>query len=292
MAKSKKGLGKGFESLIPTEGSAFDPTFGGENQSAHTRPVKIQDIKANPDQPRKTFTKEAMDELKQSIETHGLMQPVVVVRDGAGYRLVAGERRWRALKELGHETIPAIVRTLDEQQKLEMALIENLQREDLNPLEVADTLMKLMDQFSITAEELAKRVGKAAPTVHNTVRLLKLPGPAKKALEKGRISEGHARAILMLDGNPRKQQVLLDYILKHKWSVRQAEQFAAASKSKPTKSGVKNTLSTNEDTKKLSKKLGLNTPVKIYNMAKGRGRIIIEFKNQEEYKKAAKKLLD
>lgn len=296
MAKkaSKKGLGRGFESLIPTEVLAddFGATAEADAQGSHTRPIKIQDIIPNPNQPRRNFDDEAMKELAESIATHGVLQPIVVVRDGARFKIIAGERRWRAVKGIGHDTIPAIVRTLDEQEKLELALIENLQREDLNPLEVAATLSKLIDQFNVSIDELSKRVGKAKPTVSNMVRLLQLPEPAKRALEKGRISEGHARAILMLSGDVKKQQQLLDYIIKNKWSVRQAEQFAAASKgTKTTEKGIKNTAITNKETEELTKKLKPSTPVKVHNMAKGRGRIIIEFKNKNEYKKLTKKLL-
>jgi len=296
MAKKtpKKGLGRGFDSLIPSDvfSAEHDPTAEADAQVSHTRPIKIVDIVPNPDQPRREFDKDSMVELIESIKSHGVLQPVVVVREGARYKLVAGERRWRAVRDLGHETIPAIIRTLDDQEKLELALIENLQREDLNPLEVATSLSKLVQQFNVSLDELAKRIGKARPTVHNTIRLLQLPESAKRALIKGRISEGHSRAILMLSGDPLKQQRLLDYILKNNWSVRQAEQFAAATKhTTTTEKGLKNTATTNDDTKKLTKLLKPFTPVKIHNMARGRGRIIIEFKDNKEYKRITKKLL-
>lgn len=289
---AKHGLGKGLESLIPTTSFGEDSLLSDSNaQTAQSRMLKVMDIVPNPDQPRRDFNETAMAELVDSIKTHGLLQPIVVVRDGAKFKIVAGERRWRAFKIIGHELIPAIVRTMDDQQKIEASLIENLQREDLNALEVATTLKKLVDEFNITTATLGKRMGKADTTVMNIIRLLNLPEPAKRALKEGRISEGHGRAILMLTGNEQRQQQLLDYILKHGWTVHQSEQFASTNKTQTTKKSLQQTAYTNTETEALTRKLAAKTPVRIHTMAQGRGRIIIEFNDPVEYKAITKKLI-
>src|SRR5690606_35611849 len=194
---SKRRLGRGEESLIPTEiEQQFDPTSEVDTQVSRTQNVLISDIKPNPSQPRRTIEQTALDELTASIKQHGVLQPVVVVRTEDGLVLIAGERRWRAAQAAGLKEIPAIVRTLDAQAQLEVALIENIQREDLTPLEMATSLVKLNQQFNQTFETIAERLGKAPSTVVNVTRLLHLPSAAKRALDKGKITEGHARQIL------------------------------------------------------------------------------------------------
>ena len=286
MAKANKsGLGRGFGSLIPDDviQEEFDPTAAQDRALSSTQQLLIQDVTPNPEQPRKNFTPEALNNLSESIKEHGVIQPIVVVKHGDKYRIIAGERRWRAAQAAGLDKIPALVRELSDQAKLEIALIENIQREDLTPLEMATAYLKLQEQFNMTSGDIGKRVGKASSTVSNVKRLLKLPDPAKRALNELRISEQHARAILALDGEPQKQQELLDLILRHGWSATRAEQFVTAYKqgaTTPTEA-VKRTETVTAETKAVSKKL--KAPVSVRRMAKGSGRIIIEFKDDKDY---------
>jgi ParB family chromosome partitioning protein len=293
-AKRSSGLGRGFESLIPTDvlDEAFDPTAGGE-QMSELRHIKHVLIHANPDQPRRHFDEEALQELASSIREHGIIQPLVVTPSKDGYQIVAGERRWRAAQIAQLEKVPVIIRTLSEQHKLELALIENLQRRDLNPLETATAYLKLHTQFNLTYEEIGHRVGgKAVSTISNILRLLHLPADAKQALIDGWISEGHARQILALDDEA-AQPELLQLILKEGWSVRKAEQYVVGYKrgEKPAirqASGIKNTRQETTFTKQLSQQLSL--PVVQKNTAKG-GQIIISYSSDEELDELQKKFL-
>jgi len=285
MAKSS-GLGRGFESLIPTDvlDETFDPTAGSE-QSSELRFVKRGDIATNPQQPRRHFDEEALDELAASVREHGIIQPLVVTPHKGGYQLVAGERRWRAAEMIGLDKVPVIVRTLSEQHRLEIALIENLQRRDLNPLETATAYLKLHTQFNLTYEEIGHRVGgKAVSTISNILRLLQLPDDAKQALVEGQISEGHARQILALGDNNAAQAELLAYIVAEGWSVRKAEQYVVGYKrgEKPQAkqaSGIKHTRVETTFTKHLAKRLSL--PVVQKTTAKG-GQIIISYRSDDE----------
>lgn len=291
--KKKHGLGRGFDSLIPTQllEQEFDPTSEQDDQMSELRTLQLADITPNPHQPRRHFDAQALDELMVSIQEHGVLQPVVVSPKGKGFELVAGERRWRASKMAGLDTIPAIVRSFTDQQKLGLAVIENLQREDLNPLEIATAYLKLHQQFNMTYEEIGRHVGgKAVSTISNSMRMLALPEPAKKALVKGDISEGHARQILAIK-EPEVQQELLDLIVRNGWSVRKAEQFVVGYKegAKSSKTARAKTLTENEATKALGTRLG--TSVSIKNMAKG-GRLVIEFKSDDELDRITKALLN
>jgi len=190
MSAPKRGLGKGLAALL---GDAPVPTA-----SSHevVREIPIGEITPNPFQPRKSFATEPLDELKSSIAEYGVLVPVIVRRRGDGYELIAGERRWRACAALLRATIPAIVRASDDRQTLELAIVENLQREDLNPLEEAAGFHYLLDEYGLTQEELARRLGKSRPAVANALRLLGLSDPVKAMLVDGRLSAGHARALL------------------------------------------------------------------------------------------------
>ena len=293
-AKKMTGLGRSFESLIPTDvlDETFDPTANNE-QSSELRYVKRASIQANPEQPRRHFDEEALQELAASIREHGIIQPLVVTPVKDGYQIVAGERRWRAAGIAELDKVPVIVRTLSEQHKLELALIENLQRRDLNPLETATAYLKLHTQFNLTYEEIGHRVGgKAVSTISNILRLLHLPEDAKQALVEGWISEGHARQILALDDGA-AQSELLKLILKEGWSVRKAEQYVVGYKrgKKPTakqESAIKNTRQETNFTKQLSQRLAL--PVVQKTTAKG-GQIIISYKSEEELEALQKKFL-
>lgn len=283
MAK-KQSLGRGFDALIPKN---LDASIL-EDDKHRVRKIMISDIRPNPSQPRRELDKLALAELSKSIERHGVVQPIVVITDKNGYRIVAGERRWRAAKAAGLKDIPAIVRSLQELEQLELALIENIQRVDLSPMEQAMAVYKLQQEFNLSLEEIGQKLGKAASTISNLTRLLQLPEPAHQALRKGKISEGHARAILALRRWPDKQKELLSSILNNGWNVRQAEQFA---------NGVKaGTGSLKADlqfvnAEALTRDLGrnLNTKVTLKKLARG-GQLIIHFENQQQLDQLAKKL--
>jgi ParB family chromosome partitioning protein len=247
----------------------------------------ISSIQPDPGQPRKHFDEEALQELSASIKRHGVLQPLVVSPKDDKFIIVAGERRYRAGKLAGLKQLPAIVRTSEELERTEIGLVENVQRVDLSPIEQAVSIMKLHEQFNVPYRDIAKRLGKAETTVVNTARLLQLPKDARQALEKSKITEGHARAILALREQPRKQAELLVSILKNGLSVRQAEQFVGNNR----KSGRQNPAQTTRKLElhdKLSQKLGLTTT--IVRTAKG-GRLQIAFGSDKELDKLLDKLL-
>ncbi|HWZ65348.1 MAG TPA: ParB/RepB/Spo0J family partition protein [Patescibacteria group bacterium] len=292
MSKVSRGLGRGFEALIPVQmlDEEFDPTSQQDEQVSRLRDLEISQVIPNPEQPRRNFEDSALQELAESIKEHGIMLPLVVTPKGNKFELVAGERRWRAAKIVGLKTVPALVRTLTNQHKLELSLIENLQREDLNPLETATAYLKLHQQFNLTYEEIGKRVGgKALSTVSNVLRLLGLPPNAKQALIESKITEGHARQILAIH-EPDVQQELLELIIKNDWSVRKTEQFVVGYKegSKDRKTAVAKVQTKTAETVALTKRL--NTSVVIKNMANG-GRLIIEYKSQKDLERIADLLL-
>jgi ParB family chromosome partitioning protein len=283
MAKNT-GLGRGFEALIPKE---IDDSLLEEDKH-RVQKLLINDIVPNPDQPRREINESALAEMARSVKQHGVLQPIIVVRDNNAYKLVAGERRWRAAKAAKLSHIPAIVRSLEELEQVELALIENIQRVDLSPLEQAMSVYRLQQQFNLSLEEIAKKLAKAPSTVSNLTRLLQLPEAAREALRKQQISEGHARAILALKSSPQLQEQLLSYILNNSWSVRQAEQFVLSAK--------RGSLSAGEEGQKgfevnLAKTLShkLKTDVKIRHTAKG-GQIIISFDSLEKLQNLADKL--
>lgn len=288
----KHGLGRGFDSLIPTQllEEEFDPTQEQDEKLSELRHLKLGDIVPNPHQPRRTFDQAALEELVISIKEYGVLQPIVVTPKGEKFELVAGERRWRASQMAGMKEIQAIVRSYSDQRKLELALIENLQREDLNPLETATAYLKLQQQFNMKLDEIGKRVGgKAVSTISNALRLLSLPKEAKQALIEGKISEGHARQILAVK-EPEVQQELLELIIRHEWSVRKAEQFVIGYKegAKSRKAGVAKVKTETPHTQELTKRLG--TQVSLKYMAKG-GRLIIQFKNEQDLSRITDLLL-
>jgi ParB family chromosome partitioning protein len=209
-------LGKGLGALIPEKGVPE-----GEGK----RPLQqcgIEEVHPNPFQPRKAFSDEQLQELVDSIREKGILQPLLVRRRSDGYELIAGERRWRAAQRAGLREIPILVRDVSDSEMLEISLIENIQREDLNPIEEAEAYKRLMEQFHLTQEEISKKVGKDRSTIANTVRLLKLPPEIKLSLAEGKITMGHARAFLSLDGVD-KQRLLWKKLLSAGLSVRQTE---------------------------------------------------------------------
>ncbi|MCA9343427.1 MAG: ParB/RepB/Spo0J family partition protein [Candidatus Nomurabacteria bacterium] len=282
----KTGLGRGLDALIPEE---FDSSILENNERVQNLP--INKVIPNPEQPRKHFEEEALNELAKSIKNHGIVQPLIVTKYNDDYRIIAGERRWRSAKIAGLKEVPAVVRSLKLIEELEVAIIENVQRVDLSPLEQAQSIERLHDQFNLSYAEIAKKLGKAVPTIHNTVRLLQLPKSAMQALKNGQISEGHARAILALKEDSQKQADLLESVLKFGWSVRQAEQFVTASRQeekKSTKKVKEHMATTNTQTEALAKRL--NTSINIRRTAKG-GKLEVYFKDDDDLKRITTELI-
>lgn len=225
MSGSRRGgLGRGLGALIPGAGS-LPPGTGGpppETSAASVLEVPIDAIVPNPRQPRMAIRTEDLAELAASIREHGILQPLIVSRAGQGYQLIAGERRWRAAQQAGLQTVPVIIKEVTPQGLLEIALVENVQRADLSPLEEALAYRQLIDEFELTQEQVAARVGKSRVAVSNTVRLLGLADPVKEALIAGAISEGHARALLGL-GHPERQVAVLQTVVARDLTVRATE---------------------------------------------------------------------
>lgn len=293
---AKKGLGRGFDSLIPTEllDESFDPTAAQDDKVSELRRIKLSEVFADPDQPRRAFDEVALDELAASIAEHGILQPIVVTPQKGGYQIVAGERRYRAAKKAGLDKIPALVRTLTDQHKLELSLIENLQRRDLNPLETATAYLKLRDQFNLTLDEIGQRVGgKSVSTISNTLRLLRLPESVREALLDGRLREGQARPLVNLD--EKVVDEILPRILAEEWSARKIEQFIVqlkqAAKS-PVENERKKVAATpyQQETEKLVKRF--STDVSVKTNAKGAGQIVIRFKSDDDFQRIQKLLGD
>lgn len=229
-----QGLGRGLSSLIPqktqqsnvvTADSGSDLVVSEENVKDKILQVEVEKIAVNPMQPRQKFTDSQLEELVKSIKDHGIIQPLIVSRDNDKYELIAGERRLRSAKIVGLKKVPVIVRDARTREKLELALIENIQREDLNPIDLAVAYKKLVDEFGLTQEEVAKQVGKSRPSVTNALRLLNLPEEIKLAIIDGRITEGHAKYLAGLD-NEEKQMSLFRRILHNKLSVSDTNQEA------------------------------------------------------------------
>lgn len=272
----KPALGRGFEGLIPTNFNISDVASPGEQ----IKQVLLTDIVVNPDQPRKEFDETALKELSESIKSHGIIQPLIVTPQGEKYRIVAGERRYRASILADYKKVPVIVRNHKELEEIEIALVENVQRVDLSPLETAVSIVRLRDQFSLTPKQIATKLGKAETTISNIIRLLQLPKSAVIALQKGDISEGHARAILALKSDGKIQEKLLEEIIKNKLSVRQAEAFVKDYRKtleQKSSSVSKHTVSFIESVKNR----GIN--VRLQEKKQG-GSLIFDYKNEKELK--------
>jgi ParB family chromosome partitioning protein len=294
------GLGRGLSSLIPQKKKINSPNsdfnyFGktdkknvsnDNNNEGKIIEAEISNIIPNPHQPRSSFNAEKLRELASSIKEHGILQPLVVTQKGNQFELIAGERRLQAAKMAGLKTIPIIIRRVKDQQKLELAIVENIQRHDLNPLEEGQSYLKLMEEFGLSQEEVALKVGKSRSAVANKIRLLTLPVEVKKALSQGKITEGHAKAILALE-NSEKQRALFKMILRNNLTVRQTEE---KTKEVSVKSHTRNL---NKDPKvldlenQLTGKLG--TKVKISVGKKG-GKILIEYYSDEELENIISKI--
>lgn len=268
---NKHGLGRGLDALIPTEQEGRETI----------QEINIDEIVVNDKQPRKDFDEEKLEELAASMEQHGVLQPVILRKVGRGYELVAGERRWRAAAKAGIKKIPAVVKELSDGDVIEIALIENLQREDLNPIEEASAYRRLMDEFGLTQEELAKRVGKSRSQIANTLRLLNLEEEILKFILEGKLTAGHARALLSIEDKKLRYE-LAKKICADGLSVRQAELLAQnLLQKKKKKSSRQAAISPimSDIAEKMQQSLG--TKVRIKGSEK-RGKIEIEFYSSEE----------
>lgn len=288
----KHGLGRGFESLIPTDllDESFDPTASEDQKISDLRQIKMDQISVDPDQPRKHIDEAELVELAASISEHGVLQPIIVTPFKNGFQIVAGERRFRASKIAGLDKIPALVRTLTDQHKLEISLIENLQRKDLNVMETATAYLKLRDQFNMTLEDIRKRVGSnSISTVSNKLRLLNLPPFVRNLLASGDLSEGQARPLIGVDD--KTLQLVVPKILKDGWSSRRIEQFIVDLKKNKSDGDIPiaKQITKNPYQQRVDKiKKHLNTEVKITTNTKGAGHLTIRFKDENDFDRLLK----
>ena len=285
MAASKKqGLGKGLGALLSTDGIP-------ENTNDSVVELKINDISPNDGQPRKDFDEGALAELAESIKENGVIQPIIVQKKGSGYRIVAGERRWRASRIAGLKVIPAIVRELTDQQTMEQALSENIQREDLNPIEEAMAMQNLLSTHKMTQEQLAKKLGKPRATIANTIRLMNIDESLIDFIRNGDLSAGHAKALLSLK-DPEDQRKAADVIIAKDMTVRQAEEYVKKYEWAMTyqNEGRKDkkeidpavALSTKEVETSLKKKFGSRVKIKLTDSDTGKGKLVIDYKNYDD----------
>lgn len=280
------GLGKGLDALIPT---GFQPAGNIEDSPSKTEGgvlfVPVEQITPNPRQPRSQFKEAALNELAESIREHGIIQPLLVSRNesGSGYTLVAGERRWQASQRAGLKEVPVIVRQTTDQQRIELALIENIQRADLNALEEANAYRQLADEFHLSHEEIATRVGKSRVTITNTLRLLNLPGAVQKSLVDGQITEGHGRALLGL-ANPRAMESALQTVLYHSLTVRQTEELVNKLKGEKPAAPIKEGQTPEEKSLEDFIRSNLNQKVSVkINRDGSSGSMTLHYKSEEEF---------
>lgn len=287
MSAKKQALGRGFDALIPTDllDESFDPTASQDEKVSELRHVSIAEIDPNPHQPRQDFDDVSLAELASSIKIHGVLQPVILTPQKGRYMIVAGERRYRASKLAGITKIPALVRTLGDQHKLELSLIENIQREQLNVMETATAYLKLRDQFNLSIDEIGARVGgKSQSAVSNTLRLLKLPRPIQKALSEGKLTEGQARPLINID--EKFALALLPKIINENWSARKIEAaIAKYKKGEVTAKQVTSEVPTPYKTAAHELTRRLNADVSVRTSKRGSGTIAIKFKNEDEFKR-------
>lgn len=276
-----KVLGKGLGNLIGNSARGTDTSEA--NSNSPLKEIKLSEIKTNPNQPRKTFSAESITELAETIKQHGLIQPIVVIKTNDGYELVSGERRYRACKEAGFHKIPAIVKNYNTKETLEVAIIENIQREDLNPIEEAMAYQQLTEKLSMKISEVATRVGKNRSTVSNMIRLLQLPDSVKELIKTRKLSEGHARPLLSI-GDRKKLETYAQQIVEKNLTVREVEEYVASLWETKTTLSTKRDNSdpsiVNVETKIRNK---LSAKVKITHNAKvGKGKIVISYNSMDE----------
>lgn len=295
--KKAKGLGKGLDALFgdvevtPAAGSGKKPAKAADKIAKEDNKdaaavtdggvlyIDINDIKPNTSQPRKHFDEEKLDELASSINQHGLIQPIVLRKLKTGYEIVAGERRWRACRIVGLKQVPCIVRELTDEENMLLAIIENMQREDLNPIEEAEGLKQMIDTYGLTQEQVSYSVGKSRPYITNSLRLLKLPDKVQSLTASGEISVGHAKALAAIK-NTEKQITLAEKTARDGLSVRQIELMAKETKS-PPKKAAKTRKSAEEKRIEEDMKNALGTKVNLNRKGK-KGKIEIEFYSDEE----------
>ena len=279
MAKKglSKGLGKGLDAIFKTETLNVE-----EKNEGSVVEIKLSEIKKNPYQPRTIFNQEKLEELKNSIEKNGLLQPIVVKKAVKGYYIIAGERRFRAYSMLEKETIPAIIKEMSDEEMMIFAVLENLQREDLSPLEEATSYKHLMDKLKLTQETLATQLGKSRPYLANSLRLLKLPEEVKEKMEQGILSAAHGRTLLALKTNKEILKVM-QLVIDKKMSVRELENYIAKLDLPKKKEQKTKNIFIEEQENKLKQYLG--TVVKIKQTKNKNGKIEIEFKNNDEFER-------
>ena len=289
MKDKKRAMGRGLGAILSAESKASVNSAtdeGADKFVGNIVEVALEDIYPNASQPRTYFDEKALEDLAQSIKNLGIIQPITLRKDGDKFEIISGERRFRASKIAGLETVPAYIRLVNDQELLEMALVENIQREDLDAIEIALTYQRLLEEIGMTQENLSQRVGKERSTITNSIRLLRLNPDVQNAIRSGEISAGHGRAIISLD-DAKKQDELFKKIIKNNLSVRQAEQESNLLKT-PKKSIQKNKATLPNHFKKAEKNLAdiLDVKVEIKTSANGKkGKIVLDFKNEEELEK-------
>ena len=286
MRDKKRAMGRGLGAILSAETKAVQTATdtGAEALVGNIMEVPIEDIFPNPDQPRTHFDEKALQELSESIKVLGIIQPITVRKEGQKYKIISGERRYRASKLAGLKTIPAYIRLVNDQELLEMALVENIQREDLDPIEVALTYQRLLEEIGLTQDSLSQRVGKERSTITNSLRLLRLSPDVQQAVREGIISAGHGRAIISLEDID-NQQILFKKIINEKLNVRQAEELAKKLKN-PKHAAKPKELPHN--LRKVEKSLAdtLAVKVEIKSSSKGnKGKIVLNFSNESELEK-------
>lgn len=275
--KLGKGLGRGLDAIFATENVEL------VTDNDKIVEIALDEIKKNPYQPRTYFNEEKLNELKESIEKNGLLQPIIVKKAVKGYYIIAGERRYRAFELLGRKEIPAIIKEMTDEEMMVFAVLENLQREDLSALEESESYKNLMDKMSLTQEELAKKLGKSRPYIANSLRLLKLPAEIKNKLEQGVISAAHARTLLSLKTKKAMEEVCA-LVVERKMSVRELEEYVAKLlKPKEVKKVKAKDIFIEEQENILKKRLG--TSVTIKQGRNKKGKIEIEFKDNDEFER-------
>ncbi len=274
--KGKTGLGKGLDLLIPTTADK------GINDT-EPQMLKISQVEPNREQPRKQFDKEALEDLAGSIKQYGIIQPIIVCKKDDYYEIIAGERRWRAAKMAGLKEVPVVIREYSEKEIAEISLIENIQRENLNPIEEAVAYKKLIEDYELTQEELSQRISKSRTLIANTMRLLKLEKSVQKLLADGKLSAGHARALLGLE-DPEQQRTIAKQIIDEALSVRQTEDLVKKlnepEKEKKSSRKIKNSVFYKDLEKNMTENLG--TRVKILQKEQGKGKIEISYFSEDE----------
>jgi len=273
----RQTLGRGLSALLGDEAP--------QSNEAATHEIDIDLIEPNPEQPRTSFAEANLEELAQSIRANGVVQPIVVRKFGSRYQIVAGERRWRASQRAELRRIPAVVREVSDEKLLELALIENIQRQELNPIEEAKAYRKLIDNIGLTQEKVAEQVGKERSVITTSLRLLRLPGEIQKHIEEGSLSAGHGRALLMTD-DAKTQRAVANSVLEHGWSVRETERAVKRLAEKPLSHvhrAVSRSIDANVKAAETKLMRTLNTNVKIRPGKKGTGgKIEIEYYNADD----------